>query len=129
MEAVTAIIKNLLKNVRVVLILGVVLGLLLGLLIGWGLWPVQWTDASPEVLRQDLQVDYLRMTIDSYNRNGDPSLAMQRWNTLGDAAGYVYGLLQTDPGYLSPVDIQNFGLLVQSVTGTPITTTAPVEGT
>jgi hypothetical protein len=123
MDAVTAITRNLLKNMRVVLILGVVLGLLLGLIIGWGIWPVKWTDASPEVLRADLQKDYLRMTIDSYNRTGDPNLAMQRWNNLGSAAGSVYGQLQTDPGYLNQTDIQNFGMLVQSVTGTPVTTT------
>lgn len=123
MEAVNAIVKNLLKNMRVVLILGVVLGLLLGLIIGWGLWPVKWTDASPEVLRQDLQKDYLRMTIDSYNRTGDPNIAIQRWNNLGSAAGFTFGQLQADPGYVNPTDIQNFGLLVQSVTGAPISTT------
>src|SRR5215216_310551 len=100
MEAVTAIINNLLKNMRVVLILGVVLGLLLGLIIGWGLWPVQWINGTPDVLREDLQKDYLRMTIDSYNRTGDPNLAMQRWNNLGDSADTVYGMLVTDPGYL-----------------------------
>jgi len=124
MEAVTAIIKNLLKNMRVVLILGVVLGLLLGLIIGWGLWPVQYTNATPEVLREDLQKDYLRMAIDSYNRTGDPNVAMQRWNGLGGKAGAVYGLVQADPGYVNPVDVQNFGNLVQSVTGVPIVTTA-----
>ncbi len=126
MEAVTAIIKNLLKNMRVVLILGVILGLLLGIIFAWGIWPAKAVDTTPEVMRQDLQEDYLRMTIDSYNRNGDPNLAMQRWNSLGKANGYVYGLLQADPGYLNPTDIQNFGLLVQSVTGTPITT-SPAE--
>jgi hypothetical protein len=123
MEAVTAIIKNLLKNMRVVLILGVVLGLFLGLIIGWGLWPVQYTNATPEVLREDLQKDFLRMTIDSYNRTGDPNVAMQRWNSLGKSAGPVYGMIQTDPGYLNPVDIQNFGNLIQSVTGAPVVTT------
>ena len=65
MEAVTAIVKNLLQNVRTVLILGVVLGLILGLIVGWGIWPVQWTDANAEVLRTDLQEDWLRMTIES----------------------------------------------------------------
>lgn len=120
MEAVTAITRNYLKNMRVVLILGVVLGLLLGLIIGWGLWPVQWTDASPEVLREDLQKDYLRMAIDSYNRTGDPNLAMQRWNNLGEARDRVYGLVQIDPGYLNPVDVQSFGQLIQSVTGAPV---------
>lgn len=129
MDAVTAIVRNLLKNMRVVLILGVVLGLLLGIIFAWGIWPAKVVDTTPEVMRQDLQVDYLRMTIDSYNRNGDPNLAMQRWNNLGKAAGSTFGLLQSDPGYLNPTDIQNFGLLVQSVTGTPITTGPAAEET
>ena len=120
MEAVTAIIKNLLKNMRIVLVLGVILGLLLGIIFAWGIWPAKAVDTTPEVLRQDLQKDYLRMTIDSYNRTGDPNRAMERWNSLGKASGEVYGLLLADPGYLNPTDIQNFGNLVQSVTGQPI---------
>jgi hypothetical protein len=126
MEAVTAIARNYLKNMRVVLILGVVLGLLLGLIIGWGLWPVQWTDATPEVLRSDLQQDYLRMTIDSYNRTGDPNRALERWNNLGPNRDQVYGQVASDPGYLNPADVQNFGQLVQSVTGAPV---VPSPGT
>lgn len=123
MEAVTAIIKNLLKNMRIVLVLGVILGLLLGIIFAWGIWPAKAVDTTPEVLRQDLQKDYLRMTIDSYNRTGDPNRAMERWNSLGKASGDVYGQLLTDPGYLNPTDIQNFGNLVQSVTGQPISVT------
>ena len=125
MEAVTAITRNYLQNVRVVLILGVVLGLLLGLIVGWGLWPVQWFDASPEVLRSDLQQDYLRMTIDSYNRTGDPNRAIERWNQLGEARDRVYSEVVADPGYLNPADIQSFGQLVQSVTGNPIAPVTP----
>jgi len=127
MEAVIAIIKNLLKNMRVVLILGIVLGFLLGIIFAWGIWPVDVVDTTPEVMRVDLQKDYLRMTIDSYNRNGDPNLAMQRWTNLGTAAGATYVQLQADPGYLNPTDIQNFGTLVQSVTGAPIQTTPVAE--
>jgi len=127
MEAVTAIIKNLLKNTRVTLIVGVVLGLLLGLIIGWGLWPVQWTDALPEVLRSDLQEDYMRMAIDSYraNKNINPQnaadVAVNRWDNLGAAAGPTYGRgqarAQADPGYLDQVSIQDFGLIIQSRKG------------
>jgi len=107
------------------LIGGVVLGLLLGLLIGWVLWPVQWTDATPEVLRTDLQQDYLRMTIDSYYRNGNTSLAMDRYNSLGEYAASTYSYLLTNPGYLSPADVQGFGQMVQSVTGQPIVVSPP----
>jgi len=117
MEALTAIVKNNLQTTRAFLILGVVLGLILGLILGWGIWPVQWTDGTPEVLRADLQKDYLRMTIDSYNRTGDTNTAMARWDNLGAAADSTYTSLQSDPGYLNPADIQAFGGLVQSVRG------------
>ncbi len=125
MEAVTAMTKNYLQDRRAMLILGVILGLLLGLIIGWGIWPVQWTDATPEALRTDLQQDYLRMTIDSYYRNGNVNLAMQRYNDLGEDAAATYNYLLTDPGYLSPADVQGFGAMVQSVTGQPIPATTP----
>ena len=129
MEALTAILKNLLKNTRVALILGVVLGLILGLIVAWGIWPVQWTDGTPEVLREDLQRDYLRMTIDSYNRTGDANTAMARWDTLGEVAGPTYLSLQSDPGYMNPADIQAFGALVQSAKGVPIQPASGAEGT
>src|SRR6185369_3688645 len=125
MEAVTAIIKNLLKNMRVVLILGVVLGLLLGIIFAWGIWPAKAVNTTPEVMRQDLQVDYLRMTIDSYNRNGDPNMAMARWDSLGKAADATYNALLANPGNLNPTDIQNFANLVQSVKGQPIAAVTP----
>ncbi len=123
MEAVIAIIKNLLKNNRVTLVLGVVLGLALGLIVGWGLWPPKWTDGTPEVMRADLQQDYLRMTIDSLNRTGDVNKAMARWENLGKAAPATFNAVQLDPGYLTVTDVQQFGNFVQSVTGQPIMVT------
>jgi len=123
MEAVTAIIKNLLKNPRMTLIVGVVLGLLLGLIVGWGIWPVQWTDAAPDVLRADLQEDYMRMAIDSYraNKNLNPQaatdLAINRWDNLGAAAGPTYGRVQANPNYLDQPSIQDFGVMIQSRKG------------
>jgi len=128
MEAVIAIVKNLLKNTRIVLVLGVLLGLTLGLILGWGIWPVQWTDGTPEVLRADLQADYLRMTIDSLNRTGNVDKAMERWNNLGEQRGVIYGIVQQVPEYLNPADIQKFGETVQTVTGAPIQTT-PIQQT
>jgi len=126
MEAVVAIVKNLLKNVRIVLVLGVILGLSLGLVIGWGIWPVEWTDGTPNVLSDSLRKDYLLMTIDSYNKNANIDLAMKRWENLGLTAGPTYGMALQDPGYLKNEDIQSFGAIVQSVTGAPIQTTVVV---
>lgn len=127
MEAVLAIVRNLLKNPRVALIVGVVLGLILGLIFAWQIWPVEWTNGKPEVMREDLQKDYLRMTIDSYSRNGNPDIAMQRWNDLGKGNGVIFGLVEQDPGYLNPADIQQFRGLVEAVTKTPLVTTSVVE--
>ena len=118
MEAVTAILKNILKNTTVAIVLGVVLGLILGLTIGWGLWPVEWKDGTPEVLRADLQADYLRMTIDSYNRTGDTGKAVERWNSLGESKDTIFGLVETDPGNLNPADIQQFRAVIRTSNGT-----------
>lgn len=117
MEAVVAIIRNLLKNTRVALILGVVLGLLLGLIIGWGLWPVQWTDGTPEVLRADLQDDYLRMTIDSFSRNQNLDTAVRRWDDLGEAAGPTLTRVQQNPGGVDPGAIQQYTNVIQAAKG------------
>ncbi len=120
MEAILAIVKNLLKNNRLVFVLGVILGLALGVTFAWGIWPVEVVDTTPDVLRFDLQQDYLRMTIDSFNKTGDVDAAMRRWDGLGASAAPVYISLQTDPGNLTPQEVQEFGVLVQAVKGAPI---------
>ena len=126
MEAVTAMARNSLQNTRVALVLGVILGLLLGLIIGWGLWPVQWTDATPEVLRSDLQEDYLRMAIESYNRTGDVNAAVNRWNDLGEAAGPTLTRVQQNPQNVDPNAIQQFTNAIQAALG-PIQATPEEE--
>src|SRR5919109_712123 len=129
MEAVTAIIKNLLQNVRTVLIVGVILGLILGLIIGWGLWPVQWTDGTPEVLRADLQDDYLRMAVDSYSRTGDINVAVRRWEDMGSAAPAALSRVQSNPGNVDPNAVQQYRTVIETAKG-PIqvpTTSAPTE--
>ena len=75
-------IHVIIKKPAVAATLGAILGLVLGLIFGWGIWPVQWTNATPEVLRADLQADYLRMAIDSFRVNGDQTLAVQRYQAL-----------------------------------------------
>ncbi len=126
MEAVVAIIKNLLKNTTTAIVSGAILGLIIGLIIGWGLWPVQWTDGTPEVMRDDLQQDYLRMTIDSYLRTGNQSKAVERWNNLGEAKDKIFTEVQANPGYLKPADVQQFSALLQSA-GAPVQPLNPGE--
>ena len=57
--------------------LGVAAGLALGLVIGW-LWPVQYTNTAPAVLRQDYRDDYVVMVAAAYEVEGDPERARER---------------------------------------------------
>jgi len=117
MEAITAILKNYLKNTTVAIVVGAILGLIVGLIFGWVIWPVQWTDATPEVLRTDLQEDYLRMSIESFNRTNDLDTAVRRWDDLGNAAQPALQRVQTNPGTLDPNGIQQYVNVIQAAKG------------
>ena len=126
-------ILDYLKKPVVAASLGFVIGLFIGLIVlGWGLWPVQWTNADPSSLRPDLQADYLRMTIDSYVRNGggtlsqaeNDALARQRYQALGKAGPALLQTIKT--GYPDKNAIDNFALLVQATV--PTATATPVTG-
>ncbi|HET9913337.1 MAG TPA: hypothetical protein VFQ13_15690 [Anaerolineales bacterium] len=122
MEAIIAILKNLLKNTVVAIVVGVVLGLILGLLVGWVAWPVEWTDGTPEVLREDLQNDYLRMAVESYrvNKAVNPQAATDqaedRWEALGEAAPATLGRIQADPS-IDPASVQDYRAAIESRKG------------
>lgn len=104
-----------LKNPLYAGIAGFLAGLIVGLpILGWMVWPVQWTDASPQHLRSDLQVDYLRMMIDSFKRNENESLAIKRWSELGSSGQSALKALAAAPGSTDPNDIEQMALLVQA---------------
>ena len=87
-----------LKQPRTTAIAGVILGLMLGLLIGWVVWPVEYTDAVPEILSQQHQEEYLRMAIDSYGARQNVDLAVQRWTYLGKNAVPLFAAISRSPG-------------------------------
>ncbi len=104
-----------LKNPLYAGLAGFVAGLIVGLpILGWLIWPVQWTDAAPQHLRNDLQVEYLRMIIDSYSRNGDEGLVQKRWQDLGVAAEPALEALSANPGNIETNEIEKLALLVQA---------------
>jgi hypothetical protein len=88
--------KPLIGN-GIILILGVVFGLW----VGWDVWPTQYIGTTLSMLRSDIQLDYLRMTVDSYAVNGDPTLARSRFEALGtgkwDLLDQLHKDIQTDP--------------------------------
>ena len=108
-------IVALLKKLPLATIGAVFGSFVLGLVIGW--FTVDFKDATPAYLRQDLQVDYLRMAIDSYRLNQNPDLAVQRWNNLGPGATAAFTEIQKDPRTADPAVVTAYGNLIQSVLG------------
>lgn len=127
MAALLQVLAVYVKKPAIAATLGAIAGLVVGLLIGWVFWPVQWTNATPEVLRSDLQEDYLRMAIDSFRVNGNQDLAVQRWDNLGTSAAATYLSVQEDPQGLDPISISNYGQVITAARG-PIEASAPTQG-
>ncbi|MEJ5201811.1 MAG: hypothetical protein WHV66_06210, partial [Anaerolineales bacterium] len=106
-------LKQSLTNPILAAAAGFLLGLIIGLpILGWGLWPVKWTDAAPQHLRNDLKEDYLRMAIQSYAMQPDPVKAVMRWKELGEDAPAILEKLRTDPS-LPLNDVIKFSVVVQ----------------
>ena len=62
---------------------GIAAGLTLGLAVGWWLWPVQYTNTAPDVLRQDYRDDYVAMVAAAYEVERDIEQARE-WLKLID---------------------------------------------
>nr|BAL56935.1 hypothetical protein HGMM_F45G04C08 [uncultured Chloroflexota bacterium] len=117
-----------LKRPQIAAALGLIVGLFLGLLWGWVIQPVEWRNATPEVLRSDYQEDYLRMAIDSFRLTLDPNKAAQRWEALGAVAPSVYQRIQAEPGAQDPLAIEAYGQLVRKVFGEKALEVNPPSG-
>jgi hypothetical protein len=72
--------------------LAILVGVGLGLLYGWVVKPVDYVDTSPDTLRIDYKTDYVLMTAEAYQGEGNLELAIRRLALLGDDApvGMVY---------------------------------------
>jgi hypothetical protein len=114
-------ILDYLKRPVVTGAVGLVVGLFIGLVVlGWGLFPVQWTNATPSSLRSDLQEDYLRMTIDSFVNNPVNELAIQRFQALGSDGPAVLEKIRA--AYPDQNGLKNFAEVVQATSHAATTT-------
>jgi hypothetical protein len=110
------------------------LGTAFGLVVlGWIVWPVQYVDTTPEMLRSDIRLDYLRMAVDSYSVNGDAVLARSRFEALGGDKLDLLAQLQGD-GLTDPERLHQFEILIANLYMTgeesagPVSTPAPGAG-
>jgi len=101
-------LPDMFKRPVVVGVFALIVGLLLGLTWAWGIQPTEWYDAPVNLLRPDLQDDYLRMTIDSFKMNGDAELAVRRYAELGDQGYPLFQTVMANPGKQDPASIDRF---------------------
>lgn len=106
----------------VVLIVGLVLGLILGLIYGWVINPVEWTNAAARDLRPDLQEQWLRMSIDSYEKYQDAAVAQAQWAELEPAAVDTLALIELSPSPQNPQSIAAYKAVVQAPAVEPMPT-------
>jgi hypothetical protein len=94
-------------------VIGLVVGIILGLVYGWVIDPVDFIDGSIAQLRDDLKVDYLRMSIDSYALNQDAMLAEERYDRLGEDASTYLAEIEFNPAGQLISDIDSFRDVVE----------------
>lgn len=70
----------------VAFIASILLGIAISLLIGWMLIPPAADQVSPSALRADFRTDYVLMTAEAYQRDGDIVTAARRLSFLSDQA-------------------------------------------
>jgi hypothetical protein len=63
-----------------------VLGVVAGILYGWVVEPVEYTDVTPGILREDYRVDYVLMVAEAYQGEYDTRAAARRLAVLGSAS-------------------------------------------
>ncbi|MCC7117006.1 MAG: hypothetical protein IT310_00655 [Anaerolineales bacterium] len=64
----------------------VILGVALGILYGWVIDPVQFTDLTPNLLREDYRADYVLMIAEAYHSEINADLAARRLGVLTSEA-------------------------------------------
>jgi hypothetical protein len=101
-------VRNQLKNPILAGVVGLVVGIIIGLIYAWVISPVDFVDATANYLREDLRVDYLRMSIDSYGQHQNAAEAQTRWDALGVEADAALAAVEAAPGQQDPAAIDSF---------------------
>lgn len=67
----------------ITVLIALTIGIALGLAYGWVIDPVEYTDVTPDLLREDFRVDYVLMTAEAYQDDFDAQAAARRIALLG----------------------------------------------
>jgi len=106
------VLKSLLDRKWILAVACLVVGIALGLIYAWQIDELEVINTTPDMLRQDLREDYLRMAVDSYSVNREIALAIQRYESLGEYAEDVLQAIGEEPGFVDPSALQNFRAVI-----------------
>jgi len=73
--------SNLIK-----IIVAAIIGITLGLVYGWVISPVEFTNLTPSLLRQDYRADYVLMVAEAYHGEVNADVAARRLAVLSSEA-------------------------------------------
>jgi len=62
------------------------IGATLGLIYGWWIAPVEYTDVTPGILREDYQVDYVLMVAEAFQSEQNVEVAARRLAVIASEA-------------------------------------------
>jgi hypothetical protein len=71
------------KSNWIKLMIAASIGIALGLIYGWVIDPVQYTDITPNILREDYRADYVLMVAEANQNEQDSETAARRLAILG----------------------------------------------
>ena len=77
------IIPRMSSSKWIIITLVLLFGIALGLIYGWVLDPVEYTDVTPNILREDYRVDYVLMVAEAYQHDLNADQANRRLAVLG----------------------------------------------
>ena len=106
------VLKSLLERKWILAGACLVVGIALGLIYAWQIDELEVINTTPDMLRQELREDYLRMAVDSYSVNREIALAIERYENLGDYAEETLQTIGADPGLVDPSALQNFRAII-----------------
>jgi hypothetical protein len=71
------------KSNWILILIATGIGIALGLVYGWVINPIQYTDITPNILREDYRADYVLMVAEAHQNEQDAEGAARRIAILG----------------------------------------------
>lgn len=116
-----------LKNPWVIGAIGFLIGAIFGLIVlGWWLFPVQWTDAEPNDLIDEAQIDWINMAIAEYQLSGNQALAIQRYEALGEGKEEILAKTGNNLDFVNAEQYASYVMAVEPENATNIVLGTPV---